>query len=120
MLTYQIIQKSLLVTGKDRGKIMMTDEELERLLREMHSSIAVLNSEMKNVKTMQGETSDKLDNIKELVLKQNGRVNRNTEELNQHIEYHRRMDRTNLMKVGMLVSVLTTAISIIFKWVFNK
>lgn len=86
--------------------------DTDYLIREMHSGIAVVQSEIKTLRRGRFDDAKKLEHIKELVLKQNGRVKRNKEEIEQHAEDHKQKDSANMWRIGMIVSVVTFIVSI--------
>ena len=86
-------------------------KDTDDLIREMHSGIAVVQSEIKTLRRGQTEHAGKLEHIKELVTKQNGRVKRNKEEIEQHAEDHKQKESASMWKIGMVVSVVTFIVS---------
>ena len=93
-------------------------KDTDDLIREMHSGIAVVQSEIKTLRRGRFDDTKKLEHIKELVTKQNGRVKRNEEEIEQHAEEHLRKESSDMWRIGMVVSVVTFIVSIGVRFVF--
>jgi hypothetical protein len=83
----------------------------EELIREMHSNIEVLKTEVGYIRTTLNRCELGLSEVREINIKQNGGLARNKEELEQHLLNHKENDNKSMWRTGLVVGIITFIIS---------
>ena len=83
----------------------------DSLIREMHSGIAVLNSEVKNVRQDQKEIKNSLESIKDETIQHSNLIEKNSERIEQHLLYHRQLNKREKWKVGVALTIFVSIVS---------
>ena len=85
----------------------------DNLIREMHSGIAVLNSEMKTIRSCQKDMELVLNHVRELNIKQNGSIKINSKDIKDHKYSHKEEEKRFMWRFGVFMTVIMFLISII-------
>ena len=92
-------------------------DNMDKIIIDMHSNLAALSADMKNLKEGQNEIRKTVEHVRDLTIKQNGSIKSNTTVIQEHRKNHEKKEKIIMWKVGLLVSALMFAISLAFKYI---